>query len=64
MLYDPKNSREIPVDMSGLWIFRKFESACASVSLQHKNKETITMENKTTTTAELTVNRTYKCIRG
>ena len=40
MLYNPKNSREIPVDMSGLWILRKFESACASVSLQHKNKET------------------------
>ena len=46
--------------MSGLWIFRKFESTCASVSLQHKNKETITMENKTTTTTVLPVNRTYK----
>ena len=46
--------------MSGLWIFRRFESTCASVSLQHKNKETITMENKTTTTTVLPVNRTYK----
>ena len=33
-----KNSREIPVDMSGLWISRKFESACARVSCSTKTR--------------------------